>query len=242
MTVKAKPIICLFITLLLSFIALFGGKTVFSADITKQLRDDVLSGDAEALEEFMAPYIAMARETLPEAIERFEKGLPTKYQFMVTTRIYDEKGNYEQIFVRVKKIEKGLINGWIACKIISIPGYAYGDKVKVMAEEIYDWTIVAPDGKEEGNYVGKMIDVLKFKKIALILEMRIDKEGKVIEAKFIQAITPAKQDVTFCVPQNVMEEAEGIALGFQYNPEKCSEKVYTYVVYDFVEGQIERSS
>ena len=239
---KAKPTICILRILLISLFLSISWNVALCADMTTQLIDSVLSGDAEALETFIAPYVAMARETLPEAIERFEQGLPPKHQFSVTTRIYGEHGNWEQIFVHVKKMKKGVITGRIISNIESVPGYHYGDRIKVKMEDIYDWTIVLPDGKEEGNYVGKMLDVLKEQKIALIMEIQVNEEGKVIESKFLFAITPSQQDVTFCIPQPIIEEAEGIALGFQYDPEGHKKTAYTYVVYDFIEGKIESTT
>jgi uncharacterized protein YegJ (DUF2314 family) len=239
---KIKQIESILCVLLFSLILITSWNSAQCAGITTELKDSVISGDAQALEAFIAPYVAMARETLPEAIERFENGLPPKHQFSVTTRIYDEHGNWEQIFVLVKKIKKGVITGRIISNIGRVPGYHYGDRIKVKIEDIYDWTIVLPNGKEEGNYVGKMLDVLKERKIALVMEIQVNEEGKVIGSKFLFAITPSQQDVTFCIPQPIIEEAESIALGFQYDPEGHKKTAYTYVVYDFLEEKIERNT
>ena len=58
----------------------------------------------DQLEEYdalIAPYVEKAQKTLKKAKKKYLKGLKDGQAFFLTTRIYDNLGNYEQIFVRV---------------------------------------------------------------------------------------------------------------------------------------------
>jgi hypothetical protein len=107
------------------------------------------------------PYVEQALKAYPEAKARYLAGLPEKHIFFVTTRLRDAAGNWEQVFVEVKEINEGKINGLIANDINTVSGYKLGDKYSLKETEVLDWTIAKPDGSEEGNYVGKFLDTYK---------------------------------------------------------------------------------
>lgn len=106
----------------------------------------------------VAPYVAQARKTWPSAKKRYLAGLPARHVFFVTTKLVDQDGRFEIVFLEVKKIEHGVISGEIANDLTLVEGYRKGQTVTVPEAEIWDWTISRPDGSEEGNVVGKFLD------------------------------------------------------------------------------------
>lgn len=112
-------------------------------------------------DEAIKPHVEKARKSYPEAKRRFLKGLPPKHTFFVTTRLYDDTGAFEQVFVAVKEIKDGRIKGLIWSDIVTVRGYKYGDSYSFREAELLDWLIAKPDGTEEGNFVGKFLDTYK---------------------------------------------------------------------------------
>ena len=136
------------------------GKEVYvSPDAPKD--DPKNANGAEAVSKFdeaIKPYVEKARKTYPEAKKRFLKGLPPKHSFFVTTRLYDDQGAFEQVFIAVKEIKDGRIKGLIWSDIMTVHGYKYGDSYSFPESDLLDWLISNPDGTEEGNFVGKFLD------------------------------------------------------------------------------------
>jgi hypothetical protein len=114
--------------------------------------------DVKKFEAAIKPYIEKARQTYPEAKKRFLAGLPPKHSFFVTTRLFDDARNFEQVFVAVKEIKDGVIRGFISSEVNRIQRYKNGDAYSFPESELIDWTISKPDGTEEGNFVGKFLD------------------------------------------------------------------------------------
>jgi len=106
------------------------------------------------------PYVKKAIETLPYAKNHFLSGLKKGEAFFLTTRIYDNEGNFEQIFVRVNEWIGKNIKGTIASDLNTVKGYKHGQLIEFPESAILDWTISKSNGEEEGNYVGKFLDTL----------------------------------------------------------------------------------
>lgn len=109
-------------------------------------------------DEAIAPYVKKARETLPDAKNRYLKGLPKGEQFFVTIKLYAPDGKYEQVFVKVNSWKKEEIKGLLASEVTLIANHKRGDKIACREADVLDWTIAKPDGSEEGNFVGKFLD------------------------------------------------------------------------------------
>ena len=110
----------------------------------------------------IAPYVAQARKTYPAAKKRFEAGLPPKYLFSLTTKLWDRSHTKsEVVFVVAEKIKSGTVTGHLATHTKQPIGYNWGDRVSFPESKVMDWTIVHPDGTEEGNVVGKFLDTYK---------------------------------------------------------------------------------
>ena len=142
---------------------IFAATTAFAqtGDYSKTPKDKPEAYDA-ALERAIQPYVAQGRRTYPAAKKRFVAGLPLKYIFSVTTKLYDHPHKrFEIVFVGVDSIKDGRVNGWLATHTQAVTNYHYGDHVSFLEADVLDWTIVHPDGTEEGNVVGNFIDTWK---------------------------------------------------------------------------------
>jgi hypothetical protein len=127
-------------------------------------KDKPVSGQSVApLDKAIAPYVAQARASYPQAKQRFLAGLPKGQSFFLVTRITDNKGNMEQIFVAVQSISNGAVTGRVWSKINRVEGIRHGDGLTFPESRIIDWLITRPDGTEEGNFVGKFLDTYKKK-------------------------------------------------------------------------------
>jgi uncharacterized protein YegJ (DUF2314 family) len=106
----------------------------------------------------IAPYVAQARASYPGARLRFLQGLPAGQRFFVTTRLHDDGGRLEQVFILVHRVEGGEIQGVIQNNIDVVKGFQRGQSYRFPESELLDWTITHSDGREEGNVVGKFLD------------------------------------------------------------------------------------
>ena len=125
------------------------------ADRVYSIRDKDAAKKHDAL---IAPYVAQAKKTLPQAKKRFLSGLKPGEAFFLTTRLTDGKGRYEQVFVRITSWQGSRIAGEIASDITVVEQYHFGQPVSFDESRVLDWLITHPDGSEEGNYVGKFLD------------------------------------------------------------------------------------
>jgi hypothetical protein len=125
----------------------------------------VASYDKASFEAFLKaeePYIAKGRATYPAAKKRFLAGLPAGWRFEVRKRLSDPGGfPVEEVFIEVDAIKNGKVYGRIGSEIGAVHGYHQWQRISFRESDVLDWTIVHPDGREEGNYVGKFIDTYK---------------------------------------------------------------------------------
>lgn len=117
-------------------------------------------GDMTEIERAVAPYVEQARNTYPQAKRRYLAGLPRGYHFSVVTMLHSPE-RVEVVFVAVTRINGNRVTGRIDSNILSVAGYKAGDVYTFSEAELVDWVIVGPDGKEEGNVVGKFLDTWK---------------------------------------------------------------------------------
>lgn len=203
--------------------------------------DRVVTSKGTDLGKLIAPYIEMSRKEFPEAIKRFQQGLPAGHVLYVTVLITDpDSKEFEQVFVEVTGIEGETISGTIASDISRLTKIHAGDPYQVHSKEVRDWTITSPDGKEEGNYVGKFLDVYQDGIVPLVFEIQTDEDGSVSSAKFLQAINRYKQDVSYCIPGTAKKEAERIISEMTYKDADHTKPFYSYVIYHFHEDRVEK--
>ena len=106
----------------------------------------------------IAPAAKQARATLPQAKRRYLQGLPEGQIFFVTTVLTDPDGKFEQVFVRVKQWQKNQVSGLIANDLNTVTTFRPNQLITFPESAVLDWTISRPDGTEEGNYIGKLLD------------------------------------------------------------------------------------
>jgi hypothetical protein len=132
-------------------------------DYPKTPKDKPVHADgAQAMtdvERAIQPYVAKAHKTYPAAKKRFLAGLPLKYLFSLTTKLWDRSHTkFEVVFVVANQIKNDTVTGHLATHTKQPVGYNFGDQISFPESEVMDWTIVHPDGTEEGNIVGKFMD------------------------------------------------------------------------------------
>jgi len=109
----------------------------------------------------IAPYVAQAMATYPNAKQRYLAGLPAGETFFVTTILRDRNRRFEQVFILVDRISAGTVAGRIWSDIGVVDGYKRRDPITFPESDVVDWLISKPDGSEEGNFVGKYLDTLQ---------------------------------------------------------------------------------
>jgi hypothetical protein len=129
-----------------------------SPNAPKDKPQAITANHVSAYQAAIAPYIAEAKRTYPAAEARFLHGLPTGEHFYVTTRLHDQLGKVEQVFIAVQSIKNGVVSGRISSQINMVAGYKLGEAYSFPESQVIDWLITHPDGSEEGNYVGKFLD------------------------------------------------------------------------------------
>jgi len=211
----------------------------YSSQATPPQETPVLFNNPAKLDTIMAPYVQMARRSYPDAKARFQKGLPSRERFLITTRIFDPQGNFQQVFVEVNDISNGKVAGRVVTGTKKSSGTSPADVFICNETDILDWAILKPDGTLEGNVVGKYLGVLQERYVGLVLELVIGRDGAVMGAKCLRAQNRAEQDVTFCVPDSVMRRAEVIARTLRYDPADSVVTKYTFLVYDYQEGRVQ---
>lgn len=116
----------------------------------------------EALHRAIAPLSAAARVSFPAARERFERGLPPHETFFVSTWLRDSAGREELVFVAVDSVtgagDAARIAGRIWSPVELVRGYSYRQPYTFGGADLVGWMIARPDGSEEGNEVGKLMD------------------------------------------------------------------------------------
>ncbi len=108
---------------------------------------EVTADEIKQFEETLKPYIEKARQTYPDAKKRYLAGLPQGQSFSVTTKIYDEQGRFESVFIAVREIKDGVVKGVIASEMNLVTKYQLGDSYSFAEKNLLDWTISHPDAQ-----------------------------------------------------------------------------------------------
>jgi len=120
--------------------------------------DRPLETDLESYRRIVGAFEMRARATLKSAKERYRSGLPPRYRFYVSTRLTNPGVAVEEVFVSATGADDTSVSGVIDSEPTGKVPFKRRDPIHVLDENITNWTILSPDGKEEGNFVGKAID------------------------------------------------------------------------------------
>ncbi|MCA8833184.1 hypothetical protein [Hymenobacter pini] len=95
-----------------------------------------------------------AHRTLSAVRRRFQNGLPTGAQLYVVARGLNEAATPELLVVRVLTWPTPQLTG----QIVRLDNNSTAP-VEVPESAVQDWLLLYPDGREEGNYLGKFWDL-----------------------------------------------------------------------------------
>lgn len=241
----------LVLLLLVSFAGLASAQLAPNAPEDKPW--SVKTGGAAEFDRAIAPYVAKALATYPEAKKRFLAGLPPKHTFFLTTRLRDADGRWEQSFIAVESISQGVVTGIIASDLNGVKGYKAGDRHTFPEDEMLDWLISRPDGTEEGNVVGIFLDTYQgishpektvrdllqdpeFKLYTVVFGITVDADSKLQGFKVVK-VADAKSKVVKAVeveiPQDYIDAARKVAEARRYKPELKDGKPVEFYTYFF---------
>ncbi|WBO83852.1 hypothetical protein [Hymenobacter yonginensis] len=96
-----------------------------------------------------------ARRTLNQARQRFNRGLPTGDKLFVTATLLDDAANRVPQLVQVYSWQDGRVAG----RLVGTNLPEGNNREEFDEADIVDWMILHPDESEEGNYVGKFLDL-----------------------------------------------------------------------------------
>lgn len=115
-----------------------------------------LSAEQRAeLLKLMQPCVDFARDSFPQAADRFFSNPPKGAIFFTTTRA---AGPTEQFYVRVDSFRDGQVYGRMDSAVFAKGRYYNrGDLYSLPVSEVVDWVIYYPDRPEEGNLLGKYL-------------------------------------------------------------------------------------
>lgn len=213
----------------------------------------IKTGEAAEFDRAIAPYVAKALATYPEAKKRFLAGLPPKHTFYITTRLRDAEGRWEQSFIEVENISQGVVTGVIASHLNGVKGYKAGDRHTFPEAEMLDWLISKPDGTEEGNVVGIFLDTYQagagektvrqqledpeFKLYTVVFGITVDADSKLQGfkvAKVADAKSKPPQVVEVEIPQAYIDAARKKTEARKHPPKlEKGQPVESYTYYFF---------
>lgn len=200
----------------------------------------IREGKKDKFAQMIAPYIEMAKRTFPDVKKKFLAGVYQKEHRILQVQITlsDKNGLNEMTFMKVLGCKGDLFQGTVNNDLRIVKGYAAGDTVSFMQNEILNWVVVDAEGNEEGNFVGKAIEAIQYKNVGIIFEVVFQK-GE-FNLKYMQSIVGDEIDVEGILPKAVIDEAANL-LKKIYRKKlkdgdsfKENEIFYTYHVYDFV--------
>ncbi|TGE09646.1 hypothetical protein [Hymenobacter fodinae] len=100
-----------------------------------------------------------AKRTLPQLRQRYQRGLPVGTICYLTVNTLNESATPEPLVVEVATWQAGKLTGRIM-RLSHEEGRAMaGAPVSFEETAILDWLLLRPNGAEEGNYVGKYLDL-----------------------------------------------------------------------------------
>ncbi|WP_073285839.1 hypothetical protein [Hymenobacter psychrotolerans] len=96
-----------------------------------------------------------ARRTLSQARQRFTRGLASGQLLYVTATLLNDAASRVPQLVQVQSWQDGRVMGRLVGS--NLPDG--NNKEEFDEAEIVDWMILHPNGTEEGNHVGKFLDL-----------------------------------------------------------------------------------
>jgi hypothetical protein len=107
----------------------------------------------------LAEPLQQARRTLTQARKRYAAGLSNGEKCLVMVRVQASDTSFRQVQARVI----GWRNGAVQALISPAPKAPVTDLRPVSFPEtaVLDWTILQPNGRQEGNFIGRYLDMTR---------------------------------------------------------------------------------
>ncbi len=102
-----------------------------------------------------------AMEKIPALYEKFSKGLPTGTHLLIKFPFENEEEQREWMWVEIVKWEKDMVQGLLQNEPHLIKDLKAGQEIPKQIDEMFDYLIYYPDGIEEGNETGKIMQEKK---------------------------------------------------------------------------------
>jgi len=184
----------------------------------------------------LAPYTQQAKATLEIFNHKFSE--KEGNIFYVITKLREDERS-EQIFVKISKIEDNAYIGKIASQPLGKINFKFGDPIKVDIQDVIDWSIVKDNGEEEGNLLGKTLDLLQVGRAAFISRM-IPKNGKYTSFQVVSVLNPkTKQEIIDIVPKDAIAKVETYLKEDKGDTDAEDEKEkFTYTIVQFPDWEI----
>lgn len=200
----------------------------------------VREGNQDEVARMLEPYLEMSKRTFPEVKKKYLAGVYQKERrvLQVQIKLTDKDGRSETPFVKVISCKGDFFKGTINNNMNLVREYAYGDTVSFMQNEIVNWVVQDAEGNEEGNFVGKAIDVYHYKKVGIIFEV-VYQKGE-FKLKYVQSVVGKEINVDGILSKDVIDQAADLLKKIyrkklsEGNAFEENKKFYTYHVYDFV--------
>jgi len=113
------------------------------------------------LDAVIAAPITKARRSLHHIRKRYQSGLASSENLILTARIFDDNGVFEQVFAQVQEWTNDSITAIITSDLDTVREYRKGQAITFSEKHVLDWVILRADGSEEGNFVGKYLASLQ---------------------------------------------------------------------------------
>lgn len=99
----------------------------------------------------------LARKKLAAMEAQFARGLPPGEYIQVKSPFETTSGGNEWMWVEIKKWKGNDIEGLLKNEPYEVPSLRSGQSVRVKLDEVFDYTRSFPDGRQEGNTTGPII-------------------------------------------------------------------------------------
>jgi hypothetical protein len=118
------------------------------------LREKLVRADSA-----LAEPLQQARRTLTQVRKRYTAGLANGEKCLVMVRVQASDTSFRQVQARVI----GWRNGAVQALISPTPKATVADLRPVSFPEtaVLDWTILQPNGRQEGNFIGRYLDMAR---------------------------------------------------------------------------------
>jgi uncharacterized protein YegJ (DUF2314 family) len=116
---------------------------------------------APANDEALSAAKQRARKRLPGVLQHFARGLAPNERLIVKSPFKTADGQVEYMWVEVRGWRGNAISGTLINEPYWVKGLQAGSPVTVTVEEVFDYIWTKPDGTEEGNETGPILERLE---------------------------------------------------------------------------------